>query len=105
MNSNDITAVMPVAEDCNIALFNIYNDGEHSEPIETLRAAMTEIRQGSRRRIRFIVLGDFNRHRSMWDEERNAHLFTRRNLDEVQILIDLLIDYNLEMALPKTSPH
>jgi ribonuclease HI len=104
VDSSDITAIMIVAPDCNIALFNIYNDGNHSESLDRLREALEMVRRRSRRRTRFVVLGDFNRHHPMWDEERNAHLFTRHNLDEAQNLIDLTTDWRLEMALPKDIP-
>jgi hypothetical protein len=49
-------------------------------------------------------LGDFNRHHPLWDEERNAHLFSPSNLDLAQPLIDLVSEHNLLMALPKDLP-
>jgi len=49
-----------------------------------------------------IWLGDFNRHHPMWDEDHNAHLFMRTNLDGAQHLINVVIELNLKMALPKT---
>lgn len=51
--------------------------------------------------LRTVWLGDFNRHHPMWDKERNAHLFTRENLDRAQKLLDLLTMYDMRMALPK----
>ena len=48
-----------------------------------------------------IWLGDFNRHHPLWDEPCNAHLFTRTNLEAAQTLVDLTVDMDLTMALPK----
>jgi hypothetical protein len=47
-----------------------------------------------------IWLGDFNRHNPWWEDVRNSRLFTQRNLDDAQICIDLLAEYNMELALP-----
>ena len=44
-------------------------------------------------------MGDFNRHHPLWDEARNAHLFTQKNLDLTQPLLNLLARHNMKMAL------
>lgn len=49
-------------------------------------------------------MGDFNRHHPCWDEERNAHLFTKSNLEQAQVVLDLVADNDMEMALPKDIP-
>jgi len=51
-----------------------------------------------------ISLGDFNLHHHLWDEEHNGHLFTRGNLEKSQVSIDVLAEFNLQMALPKDIP-
>jgi len=51
-----------------------------------------------------IWLGKFNLHHSIWDEERNAHLFTRVNLVKSQVLIDAAAEFDIQMALPKNMP-
>ena len=51
-----------------------------------------------------IWLGNFNRHHPQWGNQQKTHLFTRSNLDEAQILINAIIDYNLQMTLPKRLP-
>jgi len=48
--------------------------------------------------------GDFNCHHPMWDEARNLHLFTMANLNTAQILIDLLVTYDMQMALEVEIP-
>ncbi|KAF8198991.1 hypothetical protein BJ912DRAFT_808861, partial [Pholiota molesta] len=35
--NNDITAIQLVGEDSKLAIFNIYNDGEHMNTIKTLK--------------------------------------------------------------------
>ena len=49
-------------------------------------------------------IGDFNRHHPLWDEARNAHLFTRENLDLTQPLLNMLGRHNMKMALPAFIP-
>jgi len=35
----------------------------------------------------------------MWDESRNAHLFTRGILEKAQFLIDAIAEFDLQMTL------
>jgi len=51
-----------------------------------------------------ILLGNFNLHHPLWDEECNVHLFMRSNLEKSQALIDMLAECDLQMALPKNTP-
>ena len=52
-----------------------------------------------------IWLGDFNAHHFLWEEERNAHLCTTGEAQEVaQQIIELMADYDMQMALPKGRP-
>lgn len=55
---------------------------------EFMRGRNARAREGENEQ--FIWLGDFNRHHPIWDEERNAHLFTRGALDAAQPLLDLI---------------
>ncbi|KAJ7347815.1 hypothetical protein DFH08DRAFT_936603 [Mycena albidolilacea] len=50
--------------------------------------------------LRYIWAGDFNRHHPLWDKLCNQHLFTSKNLDLAQPLLDLLARYGMAMALP-----
>ncbi|KAF8815747.1 hypothetical protein BYT27DRAFT_7030797, partial [Phlegmacium glaucopus] len=47
---------------------------------------------------------DFNRHNPWWEDARNKRLFTRWNLEEAQILIDVLVERNMDLALPPYTP-
>jgi len=51
-----------------------------------------------------VLLGDFNLHYPLWDEECNVHLFMRRNMEKSQALIDVLAEFDLQMELPKDTP-
>jgi len=51
-----------------------------------------------------LWLGDFNCHHPLWDEPRNAHLFTRASLDRAQEVIEVIASYDLQMALPGGMP-
>jgi hypothetical protein len=72
--------------------------------LRTLNKAMEYTCRRGWGRTQFIILGDFNWHHPMWDEDHNIQLFTHRNLDEAQILINLTMDWNLDMTLPKGIP-
>src|SRR6201996_1194005 len=104
IDSHDISAICLSTEDRDFHIYNIYNDGNHSNSINTLRAHLNRQPQNVEKPTAIILLGDFNRHHPSWDEARNHHLFTRQNLDEAQILINFLADYGLEMMLPPEIP-
>lgn len=102
----DVTAILLTGNFGKVAIFNIYNDCNHSNTIEALDRYLTRNVGNLRANDtdHMIWLGDFNRHHPLWDEERNSHLFTRRASEEAQKLIELLADYDMVMALPKDIP-
>ena len=51
-----------------------------------------------------IWASDFNRHDPMWEHPDNAQLFTRGNIDAADILIDLLVDFSMDIALEPGVP-
>ncbi|KAG2070303.1 hypothetical protein BDR04DRAFT_1019257, partial [Suillus decipiens] len=51
-----------------------------------------------------IWLRDFNRHNPLWDEDSNTQLFTNQYLNTAQPLLDILADYGMVLALPKSLP-
>ena len=89
-----------------ITIFNIYNDGSYSDSLQAIQDMLEEDAQNLKliHIAKMIWAGDFNHHHLLWDEERNAHLFTTHNLDTAQTLIDLLADYSMMMLLPKNIP-
>ena len=106
VESQDVVAVSTDTAAGLMTIFNIYNDGDHSNSLQALRDTL-EVNARHPRSVnpnRMIWAGDFNWHHPMWDEEHNSHLFTTNNLDATQILIDLLADFSMTMALPKDIP-
>ena len=110
VNSLDIVAIQLTCERGRLNLYNIYNDCTHSETIRILSKHLDNRTRRNRRRAGQEVeggdvwLGDFNRHNPWWEDASNARLFTQRNLDEAQILIDALADNSMDMALPPYTP-
>lgn len=51
-----------------------------------------------------MSLGDFNRHDPMWEDPAHAHLFTRKYLDEADVLINLRAEYGMNLVLPPGVP-
>jgi ribonuclease HI len=99
IDSLDVVAIKLSNETHSIEIYNIYNDCEHSLTIQTLSTHLAGNPFQNR-----LLLGDFNRHHPMWDEEQNGHLFTSANLNAAEELIDLIANNHLEMALPKYIP-
>lgn len=104
IDSYDITAIRISGPEYDLFLFNVYNDCTHSQSIRALEKVFRSLSRSATRTSFSLLLGDFNRHHPMWDEERNLHLFTNPNLNEAQLLIDLVADYNLVMTLPARLP-
>ena len=102
----DITAIEIKGPFGTLCIINVYNDCKNN-------TALTHISNFTRDHnnhlqmtgpTHTIWLGDFNRHHLLWDEERNAHLFTRSNLELTQPLLDMLGRHNMKMALPPFTP-
>ena len=51
-----------------------------------------------------IWAGDFNRHHPLWDDDNDIHLFTPQATHQAENLIELITNYELNMALPKGIP-
>ena len=100
--SLDVVAVQVVTGHGTIRIFNIYNDCEHDRSLDVLQDYMRTARlsSGLPRPMRYLWLGDFNRHSPIWDEDRNHHLFTADNLKAADVLINLATQYHMHMTLP-----
>ncbi|QRV86981.1 Reverse transcriptase from transposon X-element protein [Ceratobasidium sp. AG-Ba] len=96
----DITAVRLKLVENPITLVNVYNPCDSNASLPFVEALLKNRLAGEQ----LIVLGDFNRHHPTWDEDRNAHLFTKANLELAQELLDLASDNDLDMVLPKDIP-
>lgn len=89
-----------------LRFINIYNDGTHGDTLDLLGRWLRDPanRVVPMAPLRYVWGGDFNRHHPLWDEERNAHLFTNANLNATQPFLNLLTRYHMKMALPKNIP-
>jgi hypothetical protein len=54
--------------------------------------------------VYYLWVGDFNRHSALWDEIRNAHLFTAEADRAVALLLQLLGQHRMKMPLPQGVP-
>ena len=102
----DITAIELKGPFGTIRIINVYNDCNNNNALTQISNFMRDRGQqeGRPAPIHTIWLGDFNQHHPLWDENRNAHLFTRRNLDLTQPLLDMIGRHNMKMALPPAIP-
>jgi hypothetical protein len=102
----DITAFEIQGPFGTLRIINIYNDCNNNSALTHVSNFMRdrENQLQAAAPIHTIWLGDFNRHHPLWDEERNAHLFTRGNLELTQPLLNMLGRHNMKMALPPFTP-
>src|SRR5271156_4606474 len=107
VDSLDVVAVQFTSTKGALNIYNIYNDCSHSDTIRTIERHLAT-RSGTQPGLGSVTgdvwLGDFNRHNPWWEDASNARLFTNRNLDEAQLLIDLLSEYDMDLALPQYTP-
>ncbi len=105
-DTNYIMAIQLKGTYGKITIFNIYNDCNHSDNEIKLRNFIREnarnICQNDNNHM--IWAGDFNRHHSLWDKNEDTHLFMRKATDAANDFIDILGEFELEMALPKDTP-
>jgi hypothetical protein len=105
VNSPDITTMEINKTSGQICVYNIYNDITHDKTLTTLKNHFTSentLRSNAMNGI--LLMGDLNCHHPMWDEPRNQHLFTAANLRAAQPLLEMLVTYDLVMALPEELP-
>ncbi|TFY51039.1 hypothetical protein EVG20_g11197 [Dentipellis fragilis] len=100
--SLDVTAMQLHGNYGKLTLFNIYNDGKHSDTLDVLSAYM-----GSNPHLapdndssHVIWLGDFNCHHPDWDVVKNKQLFTPDAVKAADILLTHVSHNGLLMALP-----
>ena len=90
-----------------VLLINTYNDIGQQHGLTCSIQALHEsqwVGESEGRTEQTIWVGDFNLHHPLWDKGRNGHLFTRGNLERSQVLIDMMEEFDLQMALPKDIP-
>ena len=103
-DSPDVTGLQIKQNRHKVIVINIYNDCNHNKSLDAVSDFLL---------LRFpndiipddthiIFAGDFNRHHSWWEEERNAHLNSSEGA--LQPLLDTIYRFDFRMALPPNRP-
>ena len=87
-------------------VYNVYVECDSSATVKRFWGHLASLRQGTQSTGDSYMLwgGDFNRHHPVWDKERNCYLFMATALREADKLLALVMDYGMEMLLPKDIP-
>lgn len=106
LESPDVTAIELVGTYGTLRIFNWYVAGNSNRTIHTVRDFLQRFpRAQCRRQPAYdLVAGDTNRHHPMWELLNNHHLFTRRNMELAQPLIEFITRQGLDMPLPAEIP-
>ena len=106
--SGDVTIVQLGRNWGELMLFNIYNDCENNDTInqlETFTQTHTAASGWNREDTKPVIwMGDFNQHHPHWDNPANTRLFTRKALDNAELLISTVAGLGLDLALPHSIP-
>ncbi|KAF5367638.1 hypothetical protein D9615_010583 [Tricholomella constricta] len=100
--STDITAVRFNGAHGHLSIINVYNDCTQNDSLTTLSNYLSSSLPQARPspRDHMLWLGDFNRHHPLWESADNRHLNSSE--PAIRPLLDLLRDYEMELALPPT---
>lgn len=103
-NSPDVTGLQIKQGPHKIIIINIYNDCNHNESLTTVGEFLTHCFPNDiiPDNTHVIFAGDFNRHHSWWEEERNAHLTSSEAA--IQPLLDIIHKFDFRLALPPNKP-
>jgi hypothetical protein len=113
LDSPDLTAITIWGDFGTIHIINAYIDCNNSLALHSLanwlnRRPDTPLPARDRSFLhpsdKIILLGDFNCHHPIWEEDSNNHLFTTRALELAQPLLDIIARHSLSLALPKGVP-
>jgi hypothetical protein len=102
--TSDITAIKIKTNSGLFSIFNIYVDCTNNSTIVGLSDYLNSNYPNyePNNEEHFVWCGDFNRHHLTWEEQRNAHLFSREV--EVRPLIDLADHFCMTIQLPPGIP-
>lgn len=98
----DLTAISIKGDFGKLAIFNLYNDCNHDETTDALRAHLdANVNEYTGEGKHMLWAGDFNRHHPMWDHDDDARLFTTEATEKAEVILDMLAEWDMDMALPK----
>ncbi|KZV95076.1 DNase I-like protein [Exidia glandulosa HHB12029] len=103
-SSRDLSGLRLRTELGTVDIYNLYSDQATAEGLDDLERIMDS--GGSRGESDYVIwLGDFNAHNSLWEPQRNAHLWrARKDRERGDRIIALLAEYGMLMALPGDKP-
>ncbi|PPR07079.1 hypothetical protein CVT24_010980, partial [Panaeolus cyanescens] len=100
--SADITAIQLSGPLNSLTIFSIYNDCNNRDSERALSRFMSRNRNTLLSNGGHVLWGgDFNRHHPLWDNDEDHRLFTSQATSDAEQLIQLLAEWDMEMALPK----
>ncbi|KAH7471998.1 hypothetical protein FOMA001_g13204 [Fusarium oxysporum f. sp. matthiolae] len=99
--SPDLTAAIVRFPERDVLVVSVYVEGRNEQALEAamgqLHTAIVEFRNGSGRRTDVILVGDFNRHDSLWGGDE----VTGRRQGEAGPIIELMGEHGLHSLLPR----
>lgn len=106
VDSSNVVAVTATTEAGQLDIYNIYLDCTHSQALTPLTETISTWERAALRETpkHLMLVGNFNRHHPLWDEDWNHHLFTTSNLQAAQKIIDIQERLDRTQALPKGIP-
>ena len=90
---SDITAIQFKGANRFLSVFNIYNEITNNDTITCLDSFLTRNAH---------LIGDFNHHHPIWEEEANERLYKAE--EYISPLIELLYRNEMLLVLPKGIP-
>ena len=103
-NSPDVTGVQITFDLQTVLIINVYNDCKNNDAIDEVSTFLSQKFPSEQVpcNMHIILAGDFNRHHSLWEDERNAHLTS----SEAALcpLLEIVDTFDLRMALPPRIP-
>ncbi|RKK19029.1 hypothetical protein BFJ67_g17634, partial [Fusarium oxysporum f. sp. cepae] len=99
--SPDLTAAIVRFPERDVLVVSVYVEGRNEQALEAamgqLHTAIVEFRNGSGRRTDVILVGDFNRHDTLWGGDE----VTGRRQGEAGPIIQLMGEHGLHSLLPQ----
>ncbi|KAF6514240.1 hypothetical protein HZS61_006496 [Fusarium oxysporum f. sp. conglutinans] len=99
--SPDLTAAIVRFPERDVLVVSVYIEGRNEQALEAamgqLHTAIAKFRNGSGRRTDVILVGDFNRHDTLWGGDE----VTGRRQGEAGPIIELMGEHGLHSLLPR----
>lgn len=103
-NTPDVTGLRITQGPHKVIVINVYNDCNNNDSVDAVSQFLSHHFPNDHipDDTHIILAGDFNRHHSWWEEDRNSHLTSSEA--SLQPLLDTIYRFDLRMALPPKCP-